>query len=71
LQPFFYYAHGLALHKNNKNREAVTVLESALDYLFDDISLANKIYKTLGDAYTKLNNNAKANLYFNKIKPGF
>jgi predicted Zn-dependent protease len=71
LQPYFYYAYGLSLHKNNKNREAIAVLESSLDYLFDDISLANKIYKTLADAYTKLSNFSKANLYLSKVKPGF
>ncbi|WP_394974370.1 tetratricopeptide repeat protein [uncultured Croceitalea sp.] len=71
LQPYFYYAYGLALHKNNKNSQAIEILESSLDYLFDDISLANKIYQTLADAYTKINNFSKANLYLSKIKPGF
>lgn len=71
LQPYFYYAYGLALHKNNKNSQAIEVLETSLDYLFDDISLANKVYKTLSDAYTKMNNFSKANLYLSKIKPGF
>lgn len=71
LQPYFYYAYGLALHKNNKNSQAIEVLETSLDYLFDDISLANKVYKTLSDAYTKMNNFSKANLYLSKIKSGF
>ncbi|GMN10107.1 hypothetical protein MTsPCn9_14780 [Croceitalea sp. MTPC9] len=71
LQPYFYYAYGLALHKNNKNSQAIEVLETSLDYLFDDIALANKVYKTLADAYTKTSNFSKANLYLSKIKPGF
>ena len=71
LQPFYYYAYGLALYKNNKNKQAIDVLESSLDYLFDDIPLANKIYKVLSDAYTKANNTTKANQYLTKIKPGF
>jgi len=71
LQPFFYYAYGLALHKNNKNRQAIEVLESSLDYLFNDIPLANKIYKALSDSYAKANNPVKASLYLTKIKPGF
>lgn len=71
LQPFFYYAYGLSLYKNNKNKQAIEVLESSLDYLFDDISLANKIYTTLSEAYTKANNISKANLYLSKVKPGF
>ena len=71
LQPYFYYAYGLALQKNNKNSQAIEVLETSLDYLFGDISLANKIYQTLADAYTNIHNLSKANLYLSKIKPGF
>ena len=71
LQPYFYYAYGLSLHKNKKNNQAIEVLESALDYLFDDVALANKIYKTLSDSYTEVNNLSKANMYLSKIKSGF
>ncbi len=71
LQPYFYYAYGLALHKTNKNGEAIEMLEASLDYLFDNITLANKIYKTLSDAYTTAGNYSKANEYLRKIKPGF
>jgi hypothetical protein len=52
-------------------REAVKVLEESLDYMLDDIALANKIYKELSDAYTGLNNPVKASIYLRKIKPGF
>lgn len=71
LQPFFYYAYGLALQKNNKNSQAIDVLQSSLDYLFDDQKLANRIYQALSDAYTGTNNFSKANEYLRKIKPGF
>lgn len=70
-QPYFYYARGLALNKKSKFREAVSVLEESLDYMLDDISLSNKIYKELSDAYTGLNNPVKASIYLRKIKPGF
>ncbi|NHF59132.1 hypothetical protein FK220_007260 [Flavobacteriaceae bacterium TP-CH-4] len=70
-QPYFYYANGYALNRNAKHREAVEVLETSLDYLVGDISLANKIYKELSDAYNALNNSVKANMYLRKIKPGF
>lgn len=70
-QPYFYYARGLALNKKNKFREAAAVLEEALDYMLDDIRLANKIYQELSDAYSGLNNSVKANIYKQKIKPGF
>lgn len=70
-QPYFYFAQGYALNKTGKHQEAVDILESALDYLIDDISLENKIYQELADAYTALNNAVKANMYLRKIKPGF
>ncbi len=71
LQPYFYYAYGWALQKKGNNYKAIEVLEGGLDYLFDDIPLANKMYQTLADAYTVMQNIAKANLYLSKIKPGF
>jgi len=71
LQPYFYYAYGYALNKNGKNREAIEVLESGMDYLLNDISLANKIYTQLANAYTTMNNSVKANMYLSKVKPGF
>ena len=70
-QPFFYYALGYAINKTGKPKEAVEVLEAALDYMLDDIALSNKIYKELAEAYTALNNSSKENMYLRKIKPGF
>ncbi len=70
-QPYFYYAHGYALNKREKYRDAVEILEASLDFMIDDISLANKIYKELSDAYNALHNSVKANMYLRKIKPGF
>ncbi|MBQ4913459.1 hypothetical protein J8L85_03360 [Maribacter sp. MMG018] len=70
-QPYFYYANGYALNRTRKNRQAIESLETALDYLIGDISLGNKIYKELADAYNALNNPTKANMYLRKIKPGF
>lgn len=70
-QPYFYFAQGYALNKSNRHQEATEVLETALDYLLDDVPLANRIYKELVDAYTALNNVSMANMYLRKIKPGF
>ena len=69
-QPYFYYAHGLALNRVKKPAEAVDILESALDYLLDDTALANKIYNELATAHTALGNTSKANMYLSKIKSG-
>lgn len=70
-QPYFYYAQGYALNKTNKHRDAIEVLEAALDYLAGDIKLENKIYTELVEAYNGVNNSVKANMYLRKIKPGF
>lgn len=70
-QPYFYYINGHALNKTSKFSEAIEVLESALDYMLDDIPLLNKIYQELADAHSALNNPSKANMYLRKIKPGF
>ena len=71
LQPFFYYAQGLALNNTKKHKQALEILEISLDYLIDDISLSNKIYKEMANAYIGLNQTSRANMYLRKIKPGF
>lgn len=70
-QPYFYYANGYALNRNKKYRNAIEVLETALDYMLSDISLANKIYTELSTAYNAISNPSKANMYLRKVKPGF
>jgi tetratricopeptide (TPR) repeat protein len=69
-QPYFYYAYGFSLNKRNKHKEAIAALESGLDYLLDDVDLANKMYKELADANNALGNSSKANMYLSKIKTG-
>ncbi|MBU2904940.1 hypothetical protein KO529_09110 [Arenibacter algicola] len=69
-QPYFYYTYGLSLNKLNKHKEAVAILESGLDYLLDDVDLANKMYKELVDANNALGNSSKANMYLSKLKSG-
>lgn len=68
LQPFFRYAHGKALLENNKLKQAVSVLKEAIDYVLDDISQSNSIYRALSKAYTQLGDAKKAAEYSNKIK---
>lgn len=70
-QPYFYYTQGYALNKKGEYKAAISVLESALDYLLNDIPLANKIYQELAEAYTALHNTSKANMYLRMVKPGF
>ncbi|MBT8297610.1 MAG: hypothetical protein KJO52_04690 [Maribacter sp.] len=70
-QPFFYYVNGYALNKSTKPKEAVEILEAALDYILEEDPLLNKIYRELVDAHTALNNSSEANMYLRMIKPGF
>ncbi|MEP2279843.1 hypothetical protein [Maribacter sp.] len=67
-QPYFYYANGAALNKASRHKDAIDILETALDYLIDDTQLENAIYKELANAYTATNNTSKANMYLSKIK---
>jgi tetratricopeptide (TPR) repeat protein len=69
-QPYFYYANGLSLNRGKKHKEAIAVLELGLDYLLDDVDLANEMYKELVDANNALGNSSKANMYLSKIKTG-
>lgn len=71
LQPFFYYAHGYALNGSNQSKRAIEALEAALDYLINDVSLENRIYKEMAKAYNALGDSEKATEYQNKVKPGF
>ncbi|WP_299533784.1 hypothetical protein [Ulvibacterium sp.] len=71
LQPYFYYALAHALNKKGEHIRAAEELESALDYILDDVVLANKFYEELVIAYTALKDTSKANMYLRKIKPGF
>ena len=69
-QPYFYFAKGMGLNRSGKQKEATAELETALDFLIDDIELGNNIYKELANAYTFLGNSSKANMYLSKIKSG-
>jgi tetratricopeptide (TPR) repeat protein len=70
-QPYFYYANGAALNRALLHKDAIDILETALDYLIEDTPLENAIYKELANAYTATNNTSKANMYLSKIKSGF
>jgi len=67
-QPYFYFANGYALNKSANYKGAIEVLETALDYLINDVDLANKIYKELSEANTGIGDLEKAKKYLSKIK---
>lgn len=70
LQPYFYYAQGLALNKNKKPNAAIEVLQTGLDYIFEENQLSFKIYNELASAYSNVGNESKANEYLSKVKRG-
>ncbi|MEC8831651.1 MAG: hypothetical protein VX772_04780 [Bacteroidota bacterium] len=70
LQPYFYYAYGTALNNTGNPNKGIEVLESGLDYLLEDDSLQNKIFRQLSEGYSQIGNTQKANEYLNKINSG-
>ena len=69
-QPYFYYAHGWALHQQGDHKRALRSLETGLDYLIEDDNLANLFYKALASTHKALGNTSKANSYLSKVKTG-
>ena len=70
LQPYFYYALGMAHNKMGNHNQAIETLEAGLDYLFDDQKLSNRFFEELATAYRALGNSLKANEYLAKVKTG-
>ncbi|MEX0274007.1 MAG: tetratricopeptide repeat protein [Flavobacteriaceae bacterium] len=69
-QPYFYYAQGYIKNKEQSYTEAIALLETALDYLFDDSGLELAVYRQLADAHLALNETEKANKYLKRIGQG-
>lgn len=67
-QPYFYYALGTAYNGRKKHRAAIETLKNGLDYVLDDIRLADDFYREIAAAYTAMGNPAKANMYLIKVK---
>ena len=68
LQPYFYYAKGWALNKTGKPNEALEVLQSGLDFLFEEGELQSQLFKEMANAHQQLGNESKANEYLSKVK---
>lgn len=67
-QPKLYYDRAHALNRLKRHEEAITALQTALDYLIDDTRLENDIYREFVIAYNSLGDNKKAREYSGKIK---
>ncbi|MCO5724264.1 tetratricopeptide repeat protein [Robiginitalea marina] len=70
LQPYFYYAYGMAKLRQDRPREAVSILEEGESLLVGNSEVARKIYSALAEAYTYLGEAEKARTYVNKLKSG-
>lgn len=71
-QPLVYLIHGVALNELQELKEAITVLESGLDWIVDDTNMEADFYKELSKAYSALSNTAKAKAFMDKanaLKP--
>ncbi|NEV92821.1 tetratricopeptide repeat protein [Psychroflexus sp. YR1-1] len=66
-QAYLYYTKGFALGQLNKHREAVEVLENALDYIFEDKALKKNVYMALKEFHLALGEQDKANAYGQKL----
>lgn len=60
-----YLYKGFALNRLIKHKEAVAVLETGLDFVFDNTKLSKQFYTALINAYQALNNSKKLNYYKN------
>lgn len=58
-----YLYNGLALNALSKHKEAVLILETGLDYVFDDPNLSKQFYTALINGYQNLSNSKKVNHY--------
>ncbi|HIP47661.1 MAG TPA: hypothetical protein EYG92_01660 [Lutibacter sp.] len=58
-----YLYNGYALNGLAKYKEAVVVLETGLDYIFDDSELSKQFYTALINGYQGLNNSKKVAYY--------
>ncbi len=62
-QAELYLYKGLALNGLGKHKEAVLILESGLDYVFDDALLSKQLYQALIVGYKAVKNTVKVNYY--------
>ena len=65
-QPLLYLVNGVANNELKNVDQAIEVLETGLDYLFDDPKMEYDFYQQLTIAYTLKGNTKKAKLYYKK-----
>jgi len=66
-QPQIYYYAGLAQNKLNKPKQAITYLETGLEFVIENPKLELYFHNELANAYEQLGNKAKLQYHTNKI----
>ena len=66
-QAVLYYSKGFALGQLDRHQEAVSQLEEAQDYIFEDKELQQKVVEALIDAYLALGNSEQVEAYKQKL----
>ncbi|KAB1066548.1 tetratricopeptide repeat protein [Tamlana haliotis] len=67
-QPLFYLVNGVSLNKLKAPKEALESLEMGLDFIIEDSKMEADFYTQMSQAYTLLNNTAKAKTFSDKAK---
>jgi tetratricopeptide (TPR) repeat protein len=67
-QPYVYLMRGRSLQIQNKFQEALTLLQSGIDFVIDNPTLESEFYETLAKVYEGLGQSEKAQEYRNKAK---
>lgn len=70
LQPYFYYANGMSLLKQQQAEKALQVLEAGEGLLLGPSEVSGLIYGALAEVHDALGNTEKARKYLNKLKSG-
>lgn len=65
-QPVLYLVSGVSLNSLDKPEKAIEVLNEGIDYIIDDNKMLSDFYKQLSTAYSKTNNNSKAEQFAKK-----
>lgn len=67
-QPFVYLMRGKSLEIQKKYGQAITILESGIDFVIDNPNLEAEFYETMAKAYEGQGNGTKAQEYRTKAK---
>jgi predicted Zn-dependent protease len=70
LQPYFYYSQGLAVLRQGRPEEALDLLKEGESFILEPSASAQKIYRTLIEAYSALGTPEKGKKYEDKLKSG-